>query len=96
MSNVKEVELVKSLRLTPGTVEAVSFTVPRMKVRTLYPWILTLQLKLSFLVDRILPRRYFRPHPKPRKAFNDCRRMARRKEYSSGDRRLAAFGDETS
>ncbi|GAA5824548.1 hypothetical protein JCM5353_007239 [Sporobolomyces roseus] len=30
-SNVKEVEIVKSLRLTPGTVEVVSFTVPRMK-----------------------------------------------------------------
>ncbi|GAA5985798.1 hypothetical protein JCM5350_005287 [Sporobolomyces pararoseus] len=30
-SNVKEVEIVKSWRLTPGTVEAVSFTVPRMK-----------------------------------------------------------------
>ncbi|GAA5960040.1 hypothetical protein JCM3765_006144 [Sporobolomyces pararoseus] len=30
-NDVKEVEIVKSLRLTPGTVEAVSFTVPRMK-----------------------------------------------------------------
>ncbi|GAA5883524.1 hypothetical protein JCM16303_005463 [Sporobolomyces ruberrimus] len=30
-SNVKEVELFRSLRLTPGTVEVVSFTVPRMK-----------------------------------------------------------------
>ncbi|GAA6016484.1 hypothetical protein JCM11491_002336 [Sporobolomyces phaffii] len=30
-NNVREVEVVKSFRLTPGTVEAVSFTVPRMK-----------------------------------------------------------------
>lgn len=37
-SNIKEVEIVKSLRLTPGTVEAVSFTVPRMKVSSKEPF----------------------------------------------------------
>ena len=98
-SNVKEVEIVRSLRLTPGTVEVVSFTVPRMKVSLAVSSPLEIQSRADrfcALTDRVLPRRHFHPYSKSRETFDDFTRMARRKEYSTRDCRPTTCWNETS
>lgn len=105
--DVRKVEIVKGLRLTPSTIEVVAFTVPRAKVRRRLSSVLgfsrpsqvcahgplELTRARTARAGRLLPERHLHPDAQRREAQHDGRRVPRRRKQAARDHRLEARGD---